>query len=160
MQSGPFRARFAWSRVDISRILSPPSRSRDGRGGRRSFIWGRRCRRPRARYPPPLLPETRGPRASRWLGTGNCLRLHAVGFAVPRLSPAGRCALTAPFHPYRRKPGGGLFSVALSLTPRPEAGGRYPPPCPVVFGLSSAAGEPATAIACPRIHYRLRYTAT
>ena len=30
----------------------------------------------------------------------NCLRLHAVGFAVPRLSPAGRCALTAPFHPY------------------------------------------------------------
>src|SRR5690554_2924505 len=28
--------------------------------------------------------------------TGDCLRLHAVGFAVPRLSPAERCALTAP----------------------------------------------------------------
>jgi len=34
----------------------------------------------------------------------DCLRLHPVGFAVPRLSPAGRCALTAPFHPYLRRP--------------------------------------------------------
>jgi len=24
-----------------------------------------------------------------------------VGFAVPRLLPTARCALTAPFHPYR-----------------------------------------------------------
>jgi len=32
----------------------------------------------------------------------NCLHLHEVGFAVPRRSPGGRCALTAPFHPYRR----------------------------------------------------------
>jgi hypothetical protein len=31
---------------------------------------------------------------------GDCLRLHAVGFALPRLSPIERCALTAPFHPY------------------------------------------------------------
>jgi len=30
----------------------------------------------------------------------NCLGLHAVGFTMPRLSPTGRCALTAPFHPY------------------------------------------------------------
>ena len=35
-------------------------------------------------------------------GLGNCLRLHAVGFAVPRLSPVERCALTAPFHPCLR----------------------------------------------------------
>ena len=27
------------------------------------------------------------------------LGLLAVGFALPRLSPAARCALTAPFHP-------------------------------------------------------------
>ena len=32
---------------------------------------------------------------------------------------------------------GGLFSVALSLAPQ-RAGGSYPPPCPVVFGLSSS----------------------
>ena len=35
-----------------------------------------------------------------------------VGFAVPLESPRARCALTAPFHPYRFP--GGLFSVALS----------------------------------------------
>lgn len=47
-----------------------------------------------------------------------------VGFAVPPLLPAERCALTAPFHPYLqpvpwfpmiRNQEGGLFSVALSL---------------------------------------------
>jgi hypothetical protein len=88
---------------------------------------------------PVLLPmgpadHGRTPRRSE-----DCLRLHAVGFAVPRLSPAGRCALTAPFHPCREAeaPLGGLFSVALSLALQPRAGGRYPPPCPVVFGLSS-----------------------
>jgi hypothetical protein len=32
----------------------------------------------------------------------DCLALHAVGLALPRLSPAARCALTAPFHPYLR----------------------------------------------------------
>ena len=31
----------------------------------------------------------------------DCLRLHAVGFAMPPSSPKERCALTAPFHPYR-----------------------------------------------------------
>lgn len=44
---------------------------------------------------------------------------------------------------------GGLFSVALSLAhSRPlrvvRAGGRYPPPCPVVLGLSSRGGEPTS----------------
>ena len=34
----------------------------------------------------------------------DCLRLHAVGFTLPRSSPTGRCALTAPFHPCRREP--------------------------------------------------------
>src|SRR5215471_6903890 len=47
-----------------------------------------------------------------------------VGFAVPLALPQARCALTAPFHPYRsqsappqaeRGGNGGLFSVALSL---------------------------------------------
>src|SRR5262249_30699092 len=48
-----------------------------------------------------------------------------VGFAVPSALPQARCALTAPFHPYRfLTPGGGdgsggLFSVALSLGLRP-----------------------------------------
>ena len=32
------------------------------------------------------------------------LVLLQVGFTLPRLLPAARCALTAPFHPYRQKP--------------------------------------------------------
>src|SRR5438309_12090805 len=45
-----------------------------------------------------------------------------VGLAMPRTLPSARCALTAPFHPYRRpKPRGGLLSVALSLrSPSPD----------------------------------------
>ena len=65
------------------------------------------------------------------------LGLLAVGFTLPRPSPVARCALTAPFHPYRRKRQkvekskhvcsdvfsfrrlrGGVFSVALSLGSR------------------------------------------
>jgi hypothetical protein len=45
-----------------------------------------------------------------------------VGFAVPSALPPTRCALTAPFHPYRGNYAtrrGGLFSVALSLGSRP-----------------------------------------
>ena len=50
-----------------------------------------------------------------------------VGFALPPALPPTRCALTAPFHPYRSgvpprargRRGGGLFSVALSLGSRP-----------------------------------------
>ena len=45
-----------------------------------------------------------------------------VGFAVPPALPPARCALTAPFHPYRGNYAthrGGLFSVALSLSSRP-----------------------------------------
>jgi len=38
-----------------------------------------------------------------------------VGFAVPRLLPAARCALTAPFHLSPGRSRGGLLSVALSL---------------------------------------------
>jgi len=70
--------------------------------------------------------------------------LHRVGFAVPLPSPGARCALTAPFHPchasssrktVRRSVLCGTF---LRVTPT----GRWPAPCPVVPGLSSAALRP------------------
>jgi len=49
------------------------------------------------------------------------LVLLPVGFAVPLPLPAARCALTAPFHPYRARRPGGLLSVALSLgSPPPD----------------------------------------
>ena len=62
---------------------------------------------------------------SRWAaGTGNprppYSALLRMGFTVPPPFPEGRCALTAPFHPYPRPIGGGLLSAALSLAlPRP-----------------------------------------
>ena len=52
-----------------------------------------------------------------------------VGFTMPRPSPAARCALTAPFHPYRRPRltagAGGLLSVALSLGSPPPGVTRH-----------------------------------
>ena len=43
------------------------------------------------------------------------------GLPSPRLLPAARCALTAPFHPYptTRKWSGGILSAALSVGSRP-----------------------------------------
>ncbi len=59
---------------------------------------------------------------------GNCadhtlafpyLVLLRVGFTLPLLLPATRCALTAPFHPCRStRDLGGMFSVALSVSSR------------------------------------------
>jgi hypothetical protein len=79
---------------------------------------------------------------------------------VPRLSPGGRCALTAPFHPYppvsRRS--GGLFSVALSCeSPRlavnqhpalgssdfPPVGASRPPPAIASVSLAIILLGPA-----------------
>jgi len=48
------------------------------------------------------------------------LVLLQAGFTLPPLLPAARCALTAPFHPYRAPlvTRGGIFSVALSVGSR------------------------------------------
>jgi hypothetical protein len=44
------------------------------------------------------------------------LALLRVGFTLPLLFPTARCALTAPFQPYRLEIlRGGIFSVALSV---------------------------------------------
>ena len=86
-----------------------------------------------------------GPPLAAYLG------LLAVGFTLPRPSPVARCALTAPFHPYRRKRRKietRLFRRFLVSTfawrclfcgtfPRLAPGWRYQPPHPVQFGLSS-----------------------
>ena len=76
-----------------------------------SFIWDVRHRTPRATYPgtvrtTPMFPY---------------LVLLQMGFTMPCLLPAMRCALTAPFHPYptTREWSGGIFSVALSVGLRP-----------------------------------------
>ena len=72
-----------------------------------------------------------------------CLVLLPVGFALPVLSPEPRCALTAPFHPYRAE----ALRLARRFVfcgtfPTLASGGRYPPPCPVEPGLSSMRVAP------------------
>ena len=62
------------------------------------------------------------------------LGLLAVGFTLPRSSPTARCALTAPFHPYRAEARRYLFCGTF---PRLAPGWCYQPPCPAQFGLSS-----------------------
>jgi hypothetical protein len=71
-----------------------------------------------------------------------CLRLRAtlasrrpyavllpVGFAVPPALPPARCALTAPFHPYRAPPEGGTRrSVLCGTVPGLAPAGCYPAP--------------------------------
>src|SRR5687767_3150019 len=51
-----------------------------------------------------------------------------MGFTLPARLPEPRCALTAPFHPYRKRGTrprtGGMFSVALSVG---AASRRHPP---------------------------------
>ena len=58
------------------------------------------------------------------LGTGGAPKRYSPiwscsrrGLPCRELLPVARCALTAPFHPYRQA--GGIFSVALSMGSRP-----------------------------------------
>ncbi len=57
--------------------------------------------------------------------------------------PPARCALTAPFHPYRRISAGGIFSVALSMGSRPPGvtwrPARWSPDFPPRFEKSITA---------------------
>jgi len=61
------------------------------------------------------------------------LVLLQVGFALPGPLPVPRCALTAPFHPYRgdrdRSPGRRRRFVFCGTFPGVAPAGRYPAPC-------------------------------
>ncbi len=110
------------SRPTVARRLMHPTRSLQPRCGRRD-----------------------GPPLAAYLG------LLAVGFTMPQPSPAARCALTAPFHPYRPSAAGHLERdgpavwlrrcLFCGTFPRLAPGWRYQPPCPVQFGLSSCPAK-------------------
>ena len=94
------------------------------RGG--SFLWDRRCRRPRAAYPE--LCRTRSP-ARGGRPHRSCLALLQVGFTMPLTLPPARCALTATVSPLPVLPAGaigGLLSAALSVAFRRPAVSRHP----------------------------------
>ncbi len=71
-----------------------------------------------------LKRPTRGHTRAAWRGLNRSspyLVLLRVGFTLPPALPSARCALTAPFHPYRSTEAdlGGIFSVALAVGSRP-----------------------------------------
>ena len=79
------------------------------------------------------------------------LHLAPDGVYMTAQSPGRRCALTAPFHPYRGFPRRYL-SVALALESPPPAVSRHP--CPAVPGLSSCPkGLRPFSRLCHRGHY-------
>ncbi len=91
-------------------------------------------------------------RTSRLLPVWPCTRW---GLPSQAGHPACWCALTAPFHPYRtRRKRRARRSILCGTFPSLAAGGRYPPPCPAVPGLSSRRIEirPATIQPAPG-HY-------
>jgi len=76
----------------------------------------------------------------------SCLRLHVVGFALPRPSPVERCALTAPLHPYRA-----LSNVAVYFLwhcPWPAAKGRWGLPTTIVLPCSDFPPADGSASGC------------
>ena len=92
-----------------------------------SFIWDARHRAPRATYPgtvrtTPVFPY---------------LVLLRMGFTLPCLLPAMRCALTAPFHPYPAKARRYIFCGTFRRLSPPR---RYLASCPAEPGLSSPTG--------------------
>ena len=106
-----------------------------------SFIWDARHRAPRATYPgtvrtTPVFPY---------------LVLLRMGFTLPCLLPAMRCALTAPFHPYPAKAGRYIFCGTFRRLSPPRC---YLASCPAEPGLSSPTGYEyppgATAWPTPR----------
>ena len=109
--------------IPLGRPLPDASRDQPGRRAK-TPVMATRSPRPHARPYSVLLP---------------------VGFTVPRPSPAARCALTAPFHPYPLAVAGvagGLLSVALSLGSPPPGVTRHR--VSVEPGLSSLEAAEAT----------------
>jgi len=133
------------ARRSVSRVLSPAPK-------------GRWMAIPLGRPLPDASRDQPGRRAETPVMAAGFPRRHTrpysvllpVGFTMPRPSPAARCALTAPFHPYPRAVAGGaggLLSVALSLGSPPPGVTRHR--VSVEPGLSSpevAEAAPGAAI--------------
>lgn len=76
---------------------------------------------------------------------GSYAVLLPMGFAMPSLLPATRCALTTPFHPYRYPLRGRRFALCGTV-PEVALAGRYPASYRLEPGLSSPCLAAAAAI--------------
>ena len=102
----------------VSRILSALLRVQDGHSSGRRVTAP--LKRPTRRFDAPSRHVSRrcrklpsNPKPAATAGLPPYLVLLRVGFTMPRPLLNGRCALTAPFHPYLFR--GGMFSVALAV---------------------------------------------
>ena len=122
-QRHPTRMKEEWIRRPVSRVLCRPLAET-----RRSFLWTGPCGTVLATYPEPSG-RRRPYRISPARDPYSVLLL--AGLAMRPLSPGTRCALTAPFHPYRAVAprGEGGRSALCGAIPGVTPGGRYPPPC-------------------------------
>lgn len=125
----------------------------------RPFLWAQRCRGAQAIYPHPTCPDRTPPvlRPERMLldlaRTGVCHAPTLTGRAVRS------CRTFSPLpEPPLRTAIGGSFSVALSrarggwrFSAACRTGGRYPPACPAVLGLSSGPGPSQPRGRLPRL---------
>ena len=129
-------ARQIIARGPVSRVLSSPKRGA-------TIPLGRK------------LPSASSDQPGRRAGTRLMCRpysvLHPVGFTVPPLLPATRCALAAPFRPYPSEAGRCPFCGTIPEPLSPE--GYSSPPgvtrhrCSVEPGLSSLPAFASTAAA-------------
>ena len=136
----------------VSRVLCRRLRAGDGHSSRTPVA--RRLERPTRKSgngPDRFVTRVRK-RTSRLLPVWPCTRW---GLPSQVGHPTCWCALTAPFHPYRtRRKRRARRSILCGTFPSLAAGGRYPPPCPAVPGLSSRRIEirPATIQPAPGHH--------
>ena len=79
-------------------------------------------------------PERNLPEGTAGNRMASCLILLRVWFAQHPLLPAGRWSLKPPFHPYRQSRRYNFCCTFLGVA----STGRYPAPCPMKPGLSSA----------------------
>ena len=93
--------------------------------GRWPFLWDDRCRPPRATNPGDGSGADldASPRPYRPYSV-----LLPVGLAMPPTLPPARCALTAPFHPYRPDVAARRRSALCGAFPGVAPAGRYPAP--------------------------------
>jgi hypothetical protein len=130
--------------------LSPEVRSSDGRGRTSRTVSRILCS---ARSPAltaaihlgtPLPTPSSGLPGSSGGQPSNaaCLALLRVGFTEPLRSPGALVVSYTTVSPLPTRLATDRRSVFCGTVPRVTPGGRYPPPCPVESGLSSARRSP------------------
>ena len=118
-----------FARRSVSRVLSRPlDRPLGGDGHSSGTFVAERLARPTRATARKARPAAQ---AEATAACRSYLVLLPVGFTLPPPLPAARCALTAPFHPYRPPPKGGpgLAVCFCGTFPGVAPAGRYPAPC-------------------------------